>query len=352
MFHFLAPITFLALIISGETYAQIGPDWCTHASAQRLNADLNNDGRMDAVCHDRQTGTKWVAIRDGSRLIERWVDDTKRWCSHANASLFIGDVDGDGRADLICKDPEGIWVDYMEDDFYQGTEFVLETTWCTHSGAVMSVSDQNFDKRADLVCTNADGSVFVDLADEFGHFSRTDFSGTCTTRNVPPAFSLVDRPRDGAFALRTGEMTVSTTAIGADDETKQTFLGTTGFSNAPQMGVRVQAIPRVNSGQVRFTAVPPAWVRTGVAVKLVVSDSSGRELCSDEQVLQNQEGPGLSAEPPLDRARTLSCNARISGNYQARVYLRAWSTAVLAANSSADADVTLTGFSLRECRSM
>jgi hypothetical protein len=352
MFTYLVSLILLVLV-SGEAHAQIEPVWCTHATAQRLDADLNNDGQIDAVCHDRQTGMKWVAIRDGSRLFERWTDSTNNWCTHANASLFIGDVNGDGRADLICKDPGRIWVDYFGDDFYQGADFFVDTNWCTHSGATMSVSDQNFDGRADLVCENADGSVFVDLSDESGRFAGTDFFGTCTTRTASPPFTLVDIPRDGALARRTGNKRVNVSAVGAEDHSKQTFVGTTGFTNAPQMRVKVQAMPRVNGGRVRFVVLPGGgYAQSGVALKLVVTTTLGEELCSDEQILQKQEAAGLNADVALDRARTLSCKANVSGNYQARVFLRAWSTALLSASTSADADVTTSRFTLRECMSL
>jgi hypothetical protein len=352
MFNYLISIILL-VFASGAAHAQIEPTWCTHATAQRLDADLNNDEQMDAVCHDRQTGMKWVAIRDGSRLFERWTDSTNNWCTHTDASLFIGDVNGDGRADLICKDPERIWVDYFGDDFYQGTDFFVDTNWCTHSGATMSVSDQNFDGRADLVCENADGTLFVDLSDDSGQFSGTDFFGTCVTRTISPPFTLVDTPRDGALARRTGNIRVNASATIAEAPSIETFVGTTGFTNAPEMRVKVKATPRVNSGRLRFAGVPgSAIIQTGVALKLLVTDPAGRELCSDEQILNNQEAPGFSAEVALDRARALSCKATVSGNYQARVFLRGWSTAVGFTTASADADVTILRFASRECRSM
>ncbi len=154
--------------------------WCTHGTAQRLEGDINGDGQVDAVCHDRISGKKWIALRDSADLVQTWVDDTNHWCSHAGAALFVGDVNGDRRADLICKDPARIWLDYStgEGSYFRGAGPVVDTTWCTHAGDTFFVGDQNGDGRADLVCRSSDGFYSVDFADSSGLFSgTTDASG-------------------------------------------------------------------------------------------------------------------------------------------------------------------------------
>jgi hypothetical protein len=346
-------LNFYACLAVTKVHAQIAPNWCTHRTAQRLTADVNGDGQLDAVCHDRVTGMKWIAIRESTGLVERWVNSEIRWCSHANAVLFTGDVNGDRRADLICKDPGRISVDYGGNDFFQGTDFFTDTNWCTHSGVTFSVSDENFDRRADLVCRNRDGSMFVDLADANGQFAGTDFFGECRNRSISSPFVLVANPRDNSSAQRTGDMRLNLSTVGAGDVRTETFVGTTGFSNAEQMPVFVRATPILISGRVRFTGAPGlGYAQAGSALRLVVTDAAGRELCVDEQVLNEQEGPGFNADVPLNRPRVLSCNAGVNGNFQARVFLRGWATAGGAITSSSDAHVRLTGMTSRECRSL
>ena len=341
----------LACLATKQSYADVGLNWCSHRTAQRLDTDINGDGKLDAVCHDRTTGWKWVALHEvGLGLVERWVDTRIAWCSHASAALFVGDVNGDRRGDLVCKDPGRIWIDYGNDDYFQGTDFFVDTNWCTHADATFSIADQDFDGRDDAVCTNADGSVFVDFADESGRFGGTDFFGQCGSRTSSEPFFVVDEPRANTWAQRTGDMQVTAEAIGAEAGTFQTFVGTTGFSNATQMPVLVTARPRVVSGRIRI-AGPPflGYGQTGAALKLVVSDGLNQELCSDEQVLNEQESPGLNVEVPLGQARQLSCIARVSGTYQARVYLRSWASAGGAITSSTDAHVRVESISVREC---
>jgi hypothetical protein len=175
--------------------ATVPATWCTHIGAQRFAGDVNGDGQVDALCHDRNTGAKGVALRDGADLYRAWDDLTTHWCSHAGAKLHMGDFNGDRRADLICKDPGRIWFDAAtRDGYFPGTgSSPLDTTWCSRPGETFSVGDQNGDRRVDLVCRSADGTYQVDWADSAGRYAgRTDISGRV------PDFEITQILRSGA----------------------------------------------------------------------------------------------------------------------------------------------------------
>jgi hypothetical protein len=343
------------LLAPQRLYAQVPANWCSHSigevRATRHDVDINGDGLLDAICFD-SSGSKWVALREGGSLTQRWDNNTIRFCSHPDARLFFGDVNGDRRSDLICKDPSRIWIDYGATDFFQGSEFFVDTTWCTHAGARFSVSDQTSDGRADLVCTNEDGSIFVDIADTSGRFAGTDFFGQCAMGTRIQPFRDRARPAARASAIATGVMSASAEATLAGDVRSETFVGIQGSSNAPQMPVVVSVRPTVNDGEIRF-AGPPflGYAQTGVALNLLVTDFEGtRTLCSDEQILNQIGYPGFNAALPLNPARVLSCSAGVSGDYRARVFLRAWATVGGAITASSRANVTVGSFSVRECR--
>lgn len=177
--------------IDSPVRATVPPTWCI--SGQVLRGDVNGDGQVDAVCHDPRSGAKRVALRESADLVETWADPTSRWCTHAGAALFIGDVNGDNRADLICKDPSAIWFDYNagEGRYFQGAGPRMPTTWCTGAGDTFFVGDQNNDGRADLVCRRSDGFYRVDFADSSGRFGGTDASG------LAPDFEVTDITRSG-----------------------------------------------------------------------------------------------------------------------------------------------------------
>jgi hypothetical protein len=69
---------------------------------------------------------------------------------------------------------------------------VVDTTWCSRAGDTFSVGDQNGDGRADLVCRGSDGLYRVDFADSSGRFEgTTDASGRA------PDFEVTDIVRSG-----------------------------------------------------------------------------------------------------------------------------------------------------------
>src|SRR5581483_198778 len=73
----------------------------------------------DVVCHDFTTGEIWTAITTSAGPFGGPVGHYDAgWCPGANTRLSAGDLDGDGRGDLICVDPDSgtyrVWL--MEAD--------------------------------------------------------------------------------------------------------------------------------------------------------------------------------------------------------------------------------------------
>lgn len=67
---------------------------CAAVTNGRKSIDLANDaGRLD--------GPDW--------------NNGGRWCSHDSAKLTVGDFDGDGYDDLLCRSEDGIkWIAFRE----------------------------------------------------------------------------------------------------------------------------------------------------------------------------------------------------------------------------------------------
>jgi hypothetical protein len=161
----------LASLAPHLAQSQVMSGWCTHGTGERLSGDINGDGQQDALCHDRRSGWKWLALRRGSQLHGEWVDRTTGWCRHDDAVLLLGDVNGDGKADLVCKDPGRIGIDYYRDGrFYEGADVHFDTDWCTQPGASFFIGDQNRDGRADMLCRGTDGTLWVLFADAEGRY--------------------------------------------------------------------------------------------------------------------------------------------------------------------------------------
>ena len=147
--------------------------WCTHAGAVNLLGDFDGDGRTDMLCRD--PSRLWIDYADaaGHFADVDWSIDTT-FCTQRNSALLLGDFNGDGRTDLLCRDPGRHWFDYADAQGHFGTlDTFRDTAWCTHAGASVFVGDFNGDRRADLMCSDT-GRVWIDLATAYGVFDGED----------------------------------------------------------------------------------------------------------------------------------------------------------------------------------
>ena len=154
--------------------------WCSHAGGELHVGDFNGDGRGDLLCHDMNSGYKWLDYADASGQFHGtdWHRDAY-WCSHAGGELHIGDFNGDGRDDFLCHDANTgyKWVDYADGrGRFTGTDWHRNAYWCSHNGGALYVGDFNGDGREDLLCHDKNtGYKWVDYADSNGHFNGTDW---------------------------------------------------------------------------------------------------------------------------------------------------------------------------------
>jgi V8-like Glu-specific endopeptidase len=165
------------------TYA--GP-FCSHAGAELHVADFDGDRRSDLLCIDRNSGQKWVDLSSGN-----WdgpfggtMDyiSTVPWCSHPTAQLHVGDFNGDGSADMLCRDTgDGhIWIDYASArgsriGLFGANDWEQNNRWCSHATASLLVSDFNGDGRSDLLChTASNGGLDVKFARADGTFGTSN----------------------------------------------------------------------------------------------------------------------------------------------------------------------------------
>jgi hypothetical protein len=82
-------------------------NWCSHAGGELHIGDFNGDGRDDMLCHDTSTGHKWVArARGNGRFNGTDWEAPLNWCSHASGELHIGDFNRNGRDDMLCHDTD------------------------------------------------------------------------------------------------------------------------------------------------------------------------------------------------------------------------------------------------------
>jgi VCBS repeat protein len=150
----------------------------------RRHGDFNADGRDDLLCHDSLSGEKWIAF---SGTAGGGLFGGSTWYGAPGTcpvrSLYVGDVDGNGRDDLLCHDQTSgtKWVDYADSSGrFQGWDFTRNLNWCNHETARLHVGDFTGDGRVDLFCHDvATGQRWLDWADGTG--SADPYQGTNTT---------------------------------------------------------------------------------------------------------------------------------------------------------------------------
>lgn len=191
----------VALARANGTFAKPGwtgkPRVCRGPRAVLLAADVDGDGRADLVCRSAKSGVTGVALA-AKRGRYPGVDWTGRVRLCGSGALLAGDLNGDGRADLLCRTAStgrNAVVLAGRDGGLGGRVRRSTLSGCA-AGATVSLADVDKDRRADLICHyRADGSLRVALARAGGKLSKIDF-----TRNL----GFCDGP--GA-TLRTGDAT-------------------------------------------------------------------------------------------------------------------------------------------------
>ena len=125
--------------------------------------DLNGDGKPDIVTANESLATTnpnglSVLLQNGSG---QFLPATNYSTGNVVNSVAIGDVNGDGRADLIVAGSGGISI-LLQDSASPGTFTAAGTVSMTGSASSVAVSDVNGDGVPDLVATNG-ANVFVFL---------------------------------------------------------------------------------------------------------------------------------------------------------------------------------------------
>jgi carboxymethylenebutenolidase len=122
------------------------------ASAQ----DFNGDGKSDVVLLNAKTGAVAIALINDGKIVER---TTVTAPAGGWRVVATGDLDHDGRSDLIAQNKTSIALWPMN-----GTKRVSEKTIATPKIAgwnVVGARDVNGDRNADLFLQNANGSLAI-----------------------------------------------------------------------------------------------------------------------------------------------------------------------------------------------
>lgn len=164
-----------------------GVPFCAAVDGVLYVGDFNGDAKADLLCH--RSGARDITYSTGTIYGLVQSTSSAAYCAHSGATLYIGDFDGVGGDDMLChtRGNGSIDVDYQSNGF-NGNDWQISAGWCSHPGAENRVGDFNGDGRDDLLChTDTDGGVHVDYASSQGRFYGSngfDALGSCLAKQL------------------------------------------------------------------------------------------------------------------------------------------------------------------------
>ena len=163
-------------------------------------ADVNGDGKVDLICVNGGSGTLSVLTNSGSG---RFVLSSSPVIGNAPQSVATADVNGDGKVDLITANfgqGAGNTLTVLTNNGSGG--FVVASSPVVGNGAEsVAAADVNGDGKADLICANrGDSTVSVLTNNGSGGFV---LAGTNAVGSGPFIVTTADVNGDGKVDLTT-----------------------------------------------------------------------------------------------------------------------------------------------------
>ncbi|CUR57673.1 exported hypothetical protein [metagenome] len=128
---------------------------CSHGARMWLGP-ANRDPRADLICQDPSSGAVSVALaRTGGRFPAAVTTGSPGACISPHAQARLAEVTGDGRADLVCHDTARGYVSVVRGRpvaRYASVGWERNLGFCPSRAGEVEVADVDGDGRADLVC--------------------------------------------------------------------------------------------------------------------------------------------------------------------------------------------------------
>ncbi|WP_274560247.1 FG-GAP repeat domain-containing protein [Streptomyces spiramyceticus] len=157
-------------------YTSIGSGWGQY-DVLTSPGDMNGDGRTDLVARHASTGDVYfIAGATGGKLAAK-VRIGTNWKTYGRIA-GVGDITGDGKADLIAHDKSGgLWrYDGVGNGTFKARVQVFKD-WGRSYNALVGIGDLNGDGKPDIVARDTAGKLFRNDGNGRGSFGgRTEIA--------------------------------------------------------------------------------------------------------------------------------------------------------------------------------
>ena len=140
---------------TGSLFSTTVENWTSNQFAGSVGtyfADVTGDGRADAIA----VNNNGILVRRSNGTSFTSFNPAETWASAAffgNAATYFADVTGDGAADAVAVNSDGVWMQRSNRFVFADTELVAE-----QAGVGMPhMADVTGDKRADIVEVDSNG---------------------------------------------------------------------------------------------------------------------------------------------------------------------------------------------------
>ena len=169
-----------------DNFAAGAGGWSSENTYPRAVGDVNGDGKADIVGFGRDGVWEALATSSGgfaspSLVLSNFAVSAGGWSDQNTYPRFLADVTGDGRDDIVGFGQDGVWVSLANaDGSFTAPKLVLSNFavsaggWTTEDQYPRLLADVNGDGKADIVGFGQDG-VWVSLSNGGGTFAPATF---------------------------------------------------------------------------------------------------------------------------------------------------------------------------------
>ena len=151
-------------------YTSLGTSGWNQYDVLTAPGDVTKDGRPDLIARNASTGTVYLYKGTGTGTLSARVKLYDNWKTYKKV-VGAGDLNGDGIGDLLAQDTaNNLYRYYGTGNGTFGARAKVFSNWGGSYNVIVGVGDINGDGKADLVSRDSAGNVWRNNGDGKGSF--------------------------------------------------------------------------------------------------------------------------------------------------------------------------------------